>query len=380
MAKDLYDTLGVSKGVSDSDLKRAYRKLARENHPDVNKDPGAEAKFKEIQKAYDVLSDSKKRAQYDQFGVADDSPGGGGFGGFGGGAGFGGGGAGFEGFEDIFDSFFGGQRRGSSGGGGGRSSAREGEDLRYDLELSLEDVVERKSHELEIFHMDSCSDCGGSGAAKGTSKRTCTECDGQGQVRYVQQTMLGSFSQVSPCPKCQGEGQMIDKPCNPCSGSGIKKKKKKIKVDVPAGVDDGIQLRVSGEGNAGRNGGPKGDLYVFIAIKPHKYFKRQDDDIYVTITIPMSLAVLGTDVKVPTLTGKTVLSVPSGTQPGTKFRLKGKGLPHLKGLGKGQQFVTVNVDIPETLSKREKELLSELSKLRSDKNRIEDMESIIKHH
>lgn len=368
MAEDLYGLLGVDKGVSDAELKRAYRKLARQYHPDVNKDPGAADKFKKIQKAYDILSNPQKKAQYDQFGVTDDQAPGGGPGGFHGGAGF----EGFsDSFEDIFETFFG-------GGGGGRrsrgqhSNARHGEDLRYDIDITLEEAAEGVSKSIDVFHMDECGRCHGGGSEPGSKKRTCPQCQGAGQVRTVQRTMLGSFSQVMTCNQCHGQGEIIDKPCSQCHGQGLEKKQKKIKVDIPAGVDRNAKLRVSGEGNKGVGGGRPGDLYVFIHIKEHPHFVREDDDIFLNLEIPFTEAILGTKLDVPILGGNASLKIPPGTQPGTLFKLKGKGLPHLRGFGRGDQLVRVHVDIPKTLSGKEKELIDSFSELRKgqDSSRV----------
>jgi len=362
MAEDLYGLLGVSKTASDEELKKAYRKLAREYHPDVNKDEGAEEQFKKIQKAYAILSDKQKRAQYDQFGIADDSPGGG-QGGFGG---FGGGGAGFDGFadgfEDIFDVFFGGGRK----SGRGQAGPRRGEDLRYDLELTLEEAAKGVTKQIIIYHMEQCSRCEGEGAQPGTSKKTCNTCNGTGQVKQVQRTMLGSFSQVSICHTCHGEGQILEHPCLQCHGKGIEKKKKTVEVDIPAGVETGTRLKVTGEGNHGEKGGAVGDLYVFISVKEHAHFVRDHDDIYLEVELPSTLAILGTEINVPTLDGDASLKIPAGTQPSTLFRLKGKGIPHLQGFGKGDQFVKVKVQLPKSLSKQERKLVEELSKSLKD--------------
>lgn len=360
MAKDLYDILGVDRNVSDRELKSAYRKLARQYHPDVNKEPDAQEKFTEVQKAYDVLSNPQKKAQYDQFGVTDDQ----GFGGGGpGGAGF----EGFGGFDDIFDVFFNGRQRG--GAGGGRSRARQGDDLRYDMEISLEDVVDGVSRDVEVFHLDNCSRCDGTGAQPGTAKSTCSTCGGQGEVRQVQQTMLGSFSQVSVCPSCHGAGEMIKNPCLVCHGRGTEKQKKKLSVMIPAGVDSGAKLRVSGEGNAGEHGGPAGDLYVFITVKPHDYFRRDGDNLYLTIDVSMTDAVLGTQIEVPTIDSSAQLRIPEGTQPGTKFRLKGKGIKPLRGYGRGDQFVEVKVVVPKKLSSKQKDLVKQLAELEDAPNK-----------
>jgi molecular chaperone DnaJ len=349
MAKDLYDVLGVSRTASDAEIKKAHRKLAREFHPDVNKDPGSQDKFKEVQKAYDILSDPKKKSQYDQFGVTDDQ----------GSGGFGGGGFGFssDSFEDIFDSFFGGSGRRSGGRPGG---ARQGEDLRYDLEITLEEAAHGVEKKIEIYHLNKCGRCTGTGAQPGTPKVTCTRCNGAGQIQTVQRTVLGSFSQVSVCPDCRGAGQTIKNPCLNCHGKGLEKQKRQISVKIPAGVDTGSRLRVSGEGNHGEGGGPAGDLYVFMSVKRHAYFNREENDIYITIDLPYPQLVLGTEISVPTLSGKTKLKIPAGTQPGTRFRLKGKGIAHLQRFGSGDQFVEVMISVPKTLTAKEKKAIEEL--------------------
>ena len=369
MSEDLYAVLEVDRGASDTEIKKAYKKLARKYHPDVNKEAGAEDKFKTIQRAYSVLSDPQKKSQYDQYGVADDSPGGGFGGGFEGFGGFSGGAQGFGGFDDIFDAFFGG------GGGGrrGQGGPRQGEDLRYDLELNLEEAAEGLNKTLEIFHMEKCSTCSGSGSKKGTSKTTCTQCNGAGQVRTVQRTMLGSFSQVSTCPACHGEGSIIKDPCNTCYGKGIEKQKKKLKVDIPAGVHHGSKIRVSGEGNHGEGGGPAGDLYIFVSVARHQYFERQDDDLFLDLTIPVTQAILGTDIDVPLLNGKASLKIPAGTQSGTNFKLKGKGVPHLRGFGKGDLYVRVQVDTPKSLSGKEKDLVKQLAKALGEDQKEKDI-------
>jgi len=370
MSTDLYAILEVSKGASDADIKKAYKKLARKYHPDVNKDAGAEDKFKEIQKAYSILSDPQKKAQYDQFGVADDTPGGqGGFGGFGGG--FGGG---FEGggFEDIFDAFFGGQQSGGRRGGPSR-----GEDLRYDLEITLEEAATGVKKDIEIFHLDSCSDCDGTGS-RSKKRSSCSQCSGTGQIKKVQRTFIGSVSQVMTCPACSGKGTTVTDPCSSCSGQGLKKTKKSISVNVPQGVESGVKLRVSGEGNKGSQGGPAGDLYVFITVKEHEYFLREDDNIIIELNIPFTDLVLGTELNVPILNGEAKLKVPAGTQTNTTFRLKGKGLPHLKGYGSGDQYVKVIAALPKTLSSKEKKLFEELAKQASNSKKSNLFENVKK--
>ena len=345
MAKDLYSVLGISKGANEQEIKKAYRRLARENHPDVNKSAGAAEKFKEVQSAYDVLSDPQKRARYDQFGVTDDQAGMGGGSGFGGFGGFSGGGAGFEdAFGDIFESFFGGSR------GGGRSSGQKaGEDLRYDLTITLEEAADGIKKNVEIFYLD----------VKAGSTRSCSQCGGTGIVEMVQRTVLGTISQQTTCPQCGGTG-----------GIEREKKKKTIDISVPAGVETGMKLRMSGEGNSGIGGGPRGDLYVVITVKDHKIFTREGNDLYIEVPIPVTQVILGTKIRVPILGGQTDLKIPAGTQPGTRFRLKGKGMKNVKGFGHGDMFVIVNVDIPSTLTKEEKACVEKISTIRNDEDRL----------
>jgi len=358
LAVDLYKILGIQRSASEADIKKAYRRLAREFHPDVNKASDAESRFKEVQKAYAILSDAPKRAQYDQFGVTDDQAGGGaggagfeGFGGFGG----------FEGtIDDIFESFFSGQGRGGARGGATRTG-RRGEDLRYDLELNLVDIIDDVKRKIEIFHMDKCARCDGNGAQPGTSKSTCSDCNGQGQVRIIQKTILGSFSQVSTCQKCGGAGQVIKHPCLVCHGVGLQKKKKVINVDIPAGIDSGTKLRVTGEGNFGESGKNPGDLYLFITVKGDDHFGRDGDDIYSEVELKLTEAVLGTEVNVPILGGSANLRIPEGTQPNTTFRLKGKGVPHMKRFGRGDHHVSVKVNVPHKISPDERQLYEKLA-------------------
>lgn len=347
MAKDLYNVLGIEKGANEQDIKRAYRRLAREYHPDVNKSAGAGEKFKEVQSAYDVLSDPQKRARYDQFGVTDDQSGGFGGGGFGGFEGFSGG-AGFEdAFGDIFESFFGGSR------GGARSSGQQaGEDLRYDLTITLEEAAKGFKKNIELFFLD----------IKSGSTRSCSQCNGVGYVEVVQRTILGSISQRSACPTCHGTG-----------GIEREKKKKNIDIKIPAGVETGMKLRVSGEGNAGIGGGPRGDLFVVITVKDHNVYHREGNDLILEVPLPLSQVVLGAVLRIPTLEGKTDLKVPAGTQSGTRFRLKGKGIKNIKGFGHGDMYVVVNVDIPTNLSKDEKECFEKISKIRNDEKRLESI-------
>lgn len=357
--RDYYQVLGVNKSASENDIKRAYRKLARQYHPDVNKESGAEAKFKEVQEAYDVLGHKEKRAQYDRFGHA----------GVGHGApGFDFGDFSFGGFqdigsefEDVFDMFFGGSRR-----RGRQERARRGEDLRYDLEITLEDAVLGKEVEIELTHLEQCEKCGGSGAKKGSKEQACSLCGGTGQVKKNQRTILGSFTQVTTCTQCRGEGKVVKDPCFDCGGRGVAKKNKAIKVKIPPGVDDGSRIRVSGAGNAGEKGGRPGDLYIFITVKHHPYFQRKGNDLFCRAEVSFVQAALGHEIEVPTIEGKVNLKIPPGTQSHTSFRLAGKGVPNLNSFGRGDLNVQVFVKTPTSLSQREKEILKEFSRLRGE--------------
>ena len=350
MSDDLYAVLGVSNSASAEELKKAYRQLARKFHPDINKEPGAEDKFKKIQRAYDVLSDPQKKAQYDQFGVTDDTQnqGSGGFENMD-----------FGSFDHLFENFFGGRSSKRSS----RQRGQRGDDLRYDLEISLAEAASGVSKTVSIFHLAQCSVCNGAGAKPGTKKSSCQKCKGEGQLRFVQRTFMGNFEQVGICPDCHGEGVVIQNPCTHCHGNGLEKQSKKIDISVPSGVETGVKLRMTGEGNKGQNGGSAGDLYVFLTVKDDPYFRREGDDVYVQIDLPFTRLVLGTEIEVPTLSGSAVLSVPPGTQPDTQFRLKGKGLAHLKGYGSGDQYVVIKAVLPKKISGREKDLFEELSAL-----------------
>lgn len=356
MAKrDYYETLGVDRNATEQEIRRAYRRLAREYHPDVAKDdPQAEEKFKEISEAYKVLSDAEARARYDQFGHAafDGAAGGGGFGGF---DPFGQ--EGFGGFEDIFDMFFGGgtERR--------RAGPRQGADLRYDLEIDFEEAVFGVETELEVPRIEVCPHCHGNQAEPGTPIRDCSGCGGTGEVRQTRSTAFGRFVNVSPCPQCRGEGKVVEQPCSQCHGQGRVRRTRKINVKIPAGVDDGSRVRLSGEGEAGERGGPPGDLYVFISVRPHEYFKRNGRDILCEVPISFSQAALGDDIQVPTLEGSATLKVPPGTQSNTRFRLRGQGVPDPRGYGRGDQYVTVKVVTPTRLTPRQRELLKELAEI-----------------
>ncbi len=351
--RDYYEVLGVDKGADEKALKSAYRKQAMKFHPDRNPDDSeAEARFKEVNEAYDVLKDAEKRQQYDQFGHAafeQGGPGGMG-GGFGGGQGFGGGFA--DVFEDIFGEFMGGRR----GGGPGGQRAQRGNDLRVDLEISLEEAFAGTTAEINVPSLAECSSCNGSGAKDGAAPTTCGTCHGHGRVRAQQ----GFFSVERACPTCGGQGQVIEDPCNNCHGHGRVRENRNLNVDVPAGVDDGTRLRLSGEGEAGVRGGGRGDLYVFVSVTPHPIFEREGPHVLAHVPISMVTAAMGGQIEVPTLGGgRARLTIPGGTQSSRQFRLKGKGMPTLRSRHTGDMYVKVKVETPVNLNKRQKELLKE---------------------
>ncbi len=348
--RDYYEVLGVSKTASADELKKAYRKLAKQNHPDLNpNDKEAEARFKEANEAYEVLSDPDKRARYDQYGHAGVDPnfGAGGFGG----------GFGFDDIDigDIFGSFFG----GGFGGGRGRNpnAPQRGESLRAALNISFEEAAFGCEKEISITRMESCPDCNGSGAEKGSTVETCANCRGTGTVKTVHRTPLGAMSSSSPCPKCGGKGKIIKTPCKSCNGTGKKRATRKIKVNVPAGIDHGQTISLRGEGNAGTNGGPSGDLLININVRPHSILTRDGTNVLCEVPITYAQATLGAEIEVPTLDGKVKYSVPEGTQTGTVFRLRGKGIPVLHSKSRGDQFVRVNIEVPKNLSQKQKDLL-----------------------
>lgn len=356
MAEDYYSILGVQKGASEDDLKKAYRKLAMQYHPDKNQgDVAAEKKFKSINEAYDVLKDAQKRAAYDRFGH--DAFSSGGMGAAGGGNNYD-----FSGsFSDIFEDLFGeftGARRG--GGGGGRqqpqSSAARGNDLRYNLDITLEDAFKGKQQTIKVTSSGACETCDGSGAEKGTSPETCSTCGGRGTVRAQQ----GFFTIERGCATCHGTGKVIKHPCKQCAGSGRVRKEKSLNVSIPAGVEEGTRIRLAGEGEAGFRGGQAGDLYIFLSIKPHKIFRRDGANIYCSVPLPFSTASLGGHVEVPTIDGGRVkVNIPEGTQSGHQFRLKSKGMSILRSSAKGDMYIEVAVETPVNLSKKQKELLKE---------------------
>ncbi|MDX1664814.1 MAG: molecular chaperone DnaJ [Candidatus Promineifilaceae bacterium] len=345
--RDYYEVLGVSRSATKDDIKKAYRRLARRYHPDVSKENGADEKFKEASEAYEVLSDDQKRAAYDRFGHA---------GVRGSGAGPYGGTVNVD-FGTIFEEFFGGfggtRRR--------RNGPRRGADLRYDLNLSFEEAVFGVEKEIEITRPEICPECHGSGAEPGTYPDRCTQCNGAGEVRRVQQSILGQYVNVSPCPGCRGEGQIITTPCAECNARKQVQRTRERKVKVPAGIHDGQQIRLTGEGAPGSNGGPPGNLYIFVNVEPHPIFRRRNDDIVIDLSINMAQATLGDEIVVPTVDGEAKLTIPAGTQPGAVFRMRDRGVPRLKGSGRGDQLVLTQVAIPEKLTPRQRELLQELS-------------------
>ncbi|MBC1934913.1 molecular chaperone DnaJ [Listeria grandensis] len=361
MAKrDYYEVLGVSKGASADEIKKAYRKLSKQYHPDINKETGADEKFKEISEAYEVLSDASKRAQYDQYGHVDPNQGFGGGGSYGGG-GFGG--QGFGGFEDIFDTFFG-------GGGSSRqdpNAPRQGSDMQYTMRLKFKEAIFGKEVEIEVPREESCDTCDGSGAKPGTHPEKCSHCGGKGSVNVEQNTPFGRIVNKRTCQYCNGTGKEIKEKCDTCHGSGRVTKKKKVKLKVPAGVDDGQQMRVAGEGEGGVNGGPNGDLYVVFVVAHDEFFEREGSDIYVEVPLTFVQAALGDEIDVPTVHGKIRLKIPAGTQTGTTFRLRNKGVPHLRGNGTGDQHVIVKVIVPKKLDEKQKDILREFATTTGDK-------------
>ena len=347
--RDYYEVLGIPRDADESAIKSAYRRLARQYHPDVNKSDDAEERFKEINEAHEVLSNAEKRQMYDRFGHAAAQ---GGFGQAGPGAGFGG----FGGFGDIFEEFFG-------GFGGMRTGPRgpeRGDDLRYDIEITFQEAVFGTEKEIEIPRLETCPVCQGSGAEPGTKPIRCPQCNGSGEVRRAQQTILGSFVSVSACPRCNGEREIAHTPCTNCRGQKRVRVTRKLSVTIPAGVDDGMRIRLAGEGEPGGRGGPAGSLYVVLHVRPHPLFQRQEADILLELPVNIVQAALGAEIEVPTLDGKTRLTVPAGTQHGAVFRLRGKGVPILRSTRRGDQLITVHVIVPEKLNDKQRKLLKEL--------------------
>ncbi|MCZ2128486.1 MAG: molecular chaperone DnaJ [Anaerolineales bacterium] len=345
MSDDYYDILGVSRNASDDELKAAFRKLARQYHPDVNKEPHAEEKFKEINEAYGALSDAEKRARYDRFGKAGVNGGAGGFHDY------------TVDFGDLFEGLFGG-----FGGRRARNAPRRGRDLQMRVSLTFEEAIFGAEKEIEFSRDEVCSRCNGNGAEPGTSPVKCATCNGQGEVRQVRQTFLGQMVQSAPCPTCSGRGETIASPCATCRGGGLERKKVKRKVSIPAGVDEGTQIRLNGEGEPGANGGPHGSLFLVLDVKPHQFFKRRENDILLNLDINIAQAALGADVPVPTMEGEETLKIPAGTQSGKIFTMRGKGAPHVRNKNqRGDQRVIVNVAIPTKLTKEQKELFEQLA-------------------
>ena len=359
--KDYYEVLGVEKGASEEELKKAYRRLAKQYHPDLHpNDKEAEEKFKEINEAYDVLKDPDKRARYDQFGFSGVDPN------FGGGAGgdpFGGG-AGFD-VSDIFDSFFGGF------GGGRRSNPnapRRGTDIEATVVISFEEAAKGCRKEVTFQQIETCDECHGSGAAAGSSPTTCPQCHGTGQVRISQRTPFGVMQTARTCDRCRGKGKIIENPCKKCGGTGRIRHHRTIEINIPAGIDNEQILNVSGKGNAGTNGGPNGDLHVYVSVRPHELFERRGNDVWCEMPITFVQACLGAEVTVPTLDGKVRYTIHEGTQPGDVFKLKGKGIPILGGRGRGDQYVQVTIEVPKNLNQKQKEALRSFDELTDEKN------------
>ncbi len=355
MAKqDYYEVLGVSKGAQVDDIKKAYRRLAREYHPDVNKDPGAEDKFKEINEAYKVLSDGERKAKYDQYGHAafeNGGPGQGGFGDFGG----------FDDLGDVFDMFFG-------GGGGSRQSnrPRKGSDLRYDMSIEFEEAAFGLEQSIEIPRTEVCPHCHGNQAEPGTPIKSCPDCNGSGEQRVIQRTPFGQVSSSRPCSRCEGQGKIFEQACKECNGNGRVRRTRKIRVKIPAGIDHGQVVRVTAQGEAGTRGGPAGDLQIVVHVKPHKIFERQGNDVVCELPISFVQATLGDEIEVPTLEGSVKMKIAEGTQSGRVMRLRGKGIQDVRGYGRGDQLVHIKVLTPAKLTNKQKELLREFAKERGE--------------
>jgi len=348
--RDYYEVLGVPRNAGAADIKKAYRQQARQYHPDVNKSEDAEERFKEISEAYEVLSDEQKRAAYDRFGHAGVQ---------------GTAGAGYTGFDDfgfgdIFEEFFSGFGMGTRRRA--RRAPRRGTDLQVQLTISFEEAAFGCEKEIEVMRHETCSHCQGSGAEPGTQPMRCPQCNGTGEVRQVQQSILGSFVNVSTCPRCRGEGEVVTTPCNQCRGQKVVLMPRSLSVKIPAGVDDGMRVRLAGEGEPGAYGGPPGNLYVVISVKPHRYFRRRDSNVLLELAINVAQAALGDEISVPTLDGEVPLKIPAGTQSGKVFRLRGKGIPRLRRNGRGDQLVIVQVTIPTRMTDEQQELFQQLSR------------------
>ena len=364
--RDYYEVLGVSRSASEDEIKKAYRKLAKKYHPDLN--PGnaeAEQKFKEVNEAYEVLSDSNKKARYDQFGFAGVDPN------YGAGAGGGGGFGGFTDFDfgdlgDIFGSFFGGGFGGSTRSS--RNGPQRGESIRVGVTVSFEEAAFGCEKEVTVDRVDQCPTCKGSGCEPGTTPEVCTQCGGSGQVQQRRQAPMGVFATTTTCPKCGGRGKIIHSPCKDCNGTGQQRKRKTIQVNIPAGIDNGQTISLRGQGNAGRNGGPAGDLLITVTVRPHQLFRREGNDVLCEAPITFTQAVLGGEMEIPTIDGKVKYDIPEGTQTGTTFRLRGKGIPNLNGRGRGDQYVTVYIETPRNLNREQKEALKKFSQSLGEHN------------
>ena len=346
--RDLYEVLGVARGASDAEIKRAFRKLAQQWHPDVNQDPAAQERFKEINDAYQILSDPDRRQRYDTFGRAgvDGGPGGAGF-------------EGFAGFSDIFDAFFGGA---AASGAARRGRPQPGADLRYDLRISFEEAVKGTEKEIDFRVLGRCDTCQGTGAKEGTEPVTCPQCNGRGEVRSVRQTMLGQMVNVSACPRCRGEGKIVEDPCETCKGDGRTERKWNVRVSIPAGIDEGHQIRLTNEGEVGPRGGPAGSLYVAVHVAPHPTLKREGTELFHVAEVSIAQAALGTRLTIPTVDGDEEVEVKAGTQPDTEIRLRGKGVPHLRRNTRGDLHVLIDVVVPTKLSKKQRDLLEAYAK------------------
>lgn len=359
--RDYYEVLGVSRGASEDEIKRAYKKMARKYHPDLNPgDKAAEESFKEVNEAYEVLSDANKKARYDQYGHAGVDPN------------FGAGGGGFDGgfdfgdLGDIFGSFFGG------GFGGGRrtnpNAPQRGESIRLSLTISFEEAAFGCEKAVTVERMEQCGTCHGNGCEPGTTPEVCPECHGTGQVQRRQQTPMGVFATTAPCPKCSGRGKIIHQPCKDCHGTGAVRKRKTIQASIPAGIDNGQTISIRGQGHAGKNGGPAGDLLITITVRPHELFRREGTSVLCEAPITFAQAVLGAELEIPTIDGKVKYDLPEGTQSGTTFRLKGKGIPSINGRGRGDQYVTVYIETPRNLNREQKEALKKFAESVGDNN------------
>lgn len=362
--RDYYEVLGLKKGASEDDIKKAFRKMALKYHPDRNPgDKEAEEKFKEVNEAYSVLSDPDKKNKYDRFGFAGVDPNAG-FGGGGGTGGFGGFSTGdFGGFGDIFNEFFGGGFGGSAQQASRRNSPRKGRDLQKNIRISFEEAAFGAKKTISLNKYVKCPTCNGEGTAPGTSKKQCSKCHGTGQVTQVSNTPFGQFQQTGPCPDCGGTGYVIDSPCPDCRGTGRVRKNIRINVNIPAGVDNGSIIPIKGQGEPGENNGPNGDLYVVIEVKPHEMFRREKDNLYIDIPVTFEQAALGDQITVPTLDGKVSYKVPAGTQPGTVFRLKGKGVKNVRNGRMGDLYVKVQLEVPTKLTGAQKKAIKEMGKV-----------------